>query len=147
VTQPTTPRPAAAPRRYDANRQLLDHQILDSHNNPICKVDDIEIDLQPLPLRSGAPAPGPEAVALLSGPQLLGVRIGGVVGRLMTRSSSRLRAPVDPDLSRIPIALVEHVDSAVHLSATRDIVGEPALERWTRSHVVDKLPGASDDPG
>jgi hypothetical protein len=99
VTQPTTPRPAAAPRRYDANRQLLDHQILDSHNNPICKVDDIEIDLQPLPLRSGAPAPGPEAVALLSGPQLLGVRIGGVVGRLMTRSSSRLRAPVDPDRS------------------------------------------------
>jgi sporulation protein YlmC with PRC-barrel domain len=111
---------------------LLDRQIVDRDGLLVGKVDDVELsDDDP-----------PRVVALLLGPQALGERMGGWLGRLIAGSSRRLHPGGDPVPTRIPFEQVARVDTAVQLRIARGELPEPALEVWLREHLIDRLPGA-----
>lgn len=112
---------------------LLDRQILDRDDRPVGKVDDVELATD-----GGAPY----ITALLVGPQALGRRLGGALGRAVSGLAERLRSAGHPDPIRIPFHLVAEVDSAVKLSVRRELLTEPALETWLREHLIERIPGA-----
>src|SRR6476660_3620407 len=100
---------------------LLDRQIVDRDGTPVGKVDDVEL---------GRTDDGRvRVVALITGQQALGRRLGGPLGRWVTATARQLdrdrRGP-----RRIPYRLVSRVDSAVHLSVRRDLLPEEPMERW-----------------
>jgi len=113
---------------------LLDRQILDCDGEPVGKVDDVELAV-------GADG-RLRVVALLVGPQALGRRLGGRLGRWISTTAGRLHPVEHPDPIRIPYALVARRSSAIDLSVRRDRLPEPTLEAWLREHVITRIPGA-----
>jgi sporulation protein YlmC with PRC-barrel domain len=114
---------------------LLDRQILDRDGQDVGKVDDVEF-------RVGDDGV-PYLAALLVGPQPLGRRLGGWLGRWVAGVAARL----DRDRSgpvRIPYAQVDHIDSAVWLTVRREMLPQPQLETWLREHVIVRIPGSGD---
>jgi sporulation protein YlmC with PRC-barrel domain len=114
---------------------LLDRQILDRDGQDVGKVDDVEFRLGD----DGAAY----LTALLVGPQALGHRLGGWLGRWISGVAGRL----DRDGSgpiRIPYDQVDRVDSAVWLKIRRELLPEPTLETWLREHVIARIPGSGD---
>ncbi len=115
---------------------LLDRQMVDSNDTPVGKVDDIELET------------GPDGrlrvVALVSGANVLGERIGGWAGRLMANVSRRLAPDDNPAPLRVAWTQVDRVDSAIHLSVRRELLDDPPLERWLCDHLIAKIPGAGD---
>ena len=113
---------------------LLDRQILDCDGAPVGKVDDVEF------------AVGDDGrlrvVALLVGPQALGRRLGGRLGRWISAVAGTLHPVEHPDPIRIPYALIARHSSAIDLSVRRDRLPEPTLEAWLREHVIERIPGA-----
>jgi sporulation protein YlmC with PRC-barrel domain len=109
---------------------LLDRQIVDLAGVPVGKVDDVELTED-----------GLRVVALLSGMDVLGRRMGGWLGRSLVRLAARW-GPPEP--VRIPWEFVSGVDSAVHLSLRREVLDEPKLEKWLRDSVISRIPGAGD---
>ncbi|WP_159792794.1 hypothetical protein [Puerhibacterium puerhi] len=136
---PLAPEPRPAGRVLDARLHLLDRQVLDDDEVPVCTLDDLELE----PVDDGA-TPGPHAgtrpagaatvvvTALLSGP-VLRTRIFG--GR--------------PPSSRWQSVAWRHVrdlGTAVRLGVRGDDLDLTWPERWTRDHVVGRLPGGRHDP-
>jgi sporulation protein YlmC with PRC-barrel domain len=111
---------------------LLDRQVLDRDGLMVGKVDDVEL--------SGDDPP--RVVALLLGPQALGERMGGWLGRVIADVSRRLHPAGQPAPTRIAYEQVARVDSAVWLRIPRTDLPEPALEGWLREHLIDRIPGA-----
>jgi hypothetical protein len=118
---------------------LLDQQIVDSDQRPVGRVDDLEIDI---------PGDGgePEVVAVLTGAQALGERLGGPTGRLMAAVAVRLRTGAAPSRpAAVPAELVTGDDNLVTLTVPiRELSQLAGLERWLADHVVEGLPGAGD---
>jgi hypothetical protein len=111
---------------------LLDHQVIDRDGLLVGKVDDAELsDDDP-----------PRIVALLLGPQALGDRMGGRLGRAIAALARWLHTDFDPLPSRIPYREVATLDSAVHLRISYRELPRPALEGWLCDHVIDRIPGA-----
>jgi hypothetical protein len=111
---------------------LLDRQIVDRNDVPVGKVDDVELSDD-----------GRYVTALLTGQRALGARFGGLLGRWITDTATRLDIDrVGP--RRIEYAVVARVDSAVHLSVPRELLTPPALEAWLDEHLISRIPGASD---
>jgi sporulation protein YlmC with PRC-barrel domain len=108
---------------------LLDRQIVDVAGRLAGKVDDVELGT---------------GEALLVGPQALGPRINGRLGRLITTIARRLQLGEPSGPIRIPYEHVGDVNSAVNLTIRRELLPEPALEVWLREHVIGRLPGAGD---
>lgn len=125
-------------RRYDAALHFLDRQIIDPDGRLVAKVDDIE-------LREAADG-RLVVTALLTGPGALGPRLGGRVGEWVVAVWRRLHPSRDPEPSRISIADVVEIDSAIHVGRRRDSLAVDGLERWADDHIVSRLPGASHDP-
>jgi sporulation protein YlmC with PRC-barrel domain len=119
--------------RMDVGFDLLDRQVLDRDGLDVGKVDDVEF---------GTGDDGtPYLTALLVGPQALGPRIGGRLGRLVTSTARRLRMePAGP--LRIPYDLVSSVGPAISLTVSRDLLVEPVLERWLRDQLIARIPGS-----
>jgi sporulation protein YlmC with PRC-barrel domain len=114
---------------------LLDRQILDRDGQDVGKVDDVEF---------GVDAGGvPYLTALLVGPQALGPRLGGRLGRWVTTLAARWDADRSGPL-RIPYEVVGRVDCAVELTVRRELLTEPELERWLRERVIGRIPGSGD---
>jgi sporulation protein YlmC with PRC-barrel domain len=113
---------------------LLDRQILDVAGQPVGNVDDVELGTG----EDGAPY----IAALLVGPQALGPRLGGRLGRLVTALAHRFHAGEPPGPIRIPYEHVGEVTSAVNLTIRRELLPEPPLETWLREHVIGRIPGA-----
>jgi sporulation protein YlmC with PRC-barrel domain len=113
---------------------LLDRQILDCDGAPVGKVDDVEL------------AVGGDGrlrvIALLVGPQALGRRLGGRLGRWVSAVAGTLHPDEHPDPIRIPYALIARHSSAIELSVRKDRLPEPTLEAWLREHVIERIPGA-----
>lgn len=126
---------------YDAALRLLDRQVVDADGTLVCNVDDLELDRR---------VDGKLVVtALLVGPGALGPRLPGVLSRVVVSVWRRLRPDVDPRPGRIPIALVDRVDSAVRLSVPvgeLPVLGISGFEEWARQQIVVKLPGAGHAP-
>jgi sporulation protein YlmC with PRC-barrel domain len=125
-------------RRLDAHLNLLDRQIVDVDGRMVAKVDDVEIQERP----DGSYA----VTALLVGPGVLGPRIGGVAGRCMTAVWSRLAHKDRTDPGRIEMAAVADIGSAITLSVRRENLGVAGFETWTRTQVIEKIPGAFHEP-
>ncbi|MEV4510517.1 hypothetical protein AB0K00_16300 [Dactylosporangium sp. NPDC049525] len=115
--------------------ELLDRQIVDLADEPIGKVDDVELTVV-----DGVP----HVAALLSGPQALGRRLGGRLGGWISGVAGRFHPAENPDPLRIPWDLVASHDSAVKLTVRRELLATPLLEEWLRDHVVGRIPGSSD---
>src|SRR3954453_19706094 len=113
---------------FDLRLQLLDRQVVDGDGGLICKVDDVEFDRDP----DGSW----HVVALLSGPQALGRRLPGRLGRWGLAAGSRRAPPplgraviavgrrlsLHPDVAprRIPFERVTDIGSAVTVDRARD---------------------------
>jgi sporulation protein YlmC with PRC-barrel domain len=121
---------------------LLDRQIVDFTGAMIGKVDDIELTVD----GHGVP----HVTALLVGPQALGRRLGGRLGRWVSGAAGRLHPAENPDPLRIGWDLVANnprEDCVVRLSVRRELLTEPALEQWLREHVIDRIPGGDNAGG
>jgi sporulation protein YlmC with PRC-barrel domain len=116
---------------------LLDRQIVDFTGALVGKVDDVELALDD----DGVP----HIAALLVGPQALGRRLGGRLGRWISGVAGRLHPAEQPDPLRIGWDLVANnprEDAEVRLSVRRELLTEPAMETWLREHVINRIPGA-----
>ena len=117
---------------------LLDQQIVDSDRRPVGRVDDLEIEIP----RDGGE---PEVVALLTGAEAVGVRLGGPTGRLMAGVAARLRTGAAPSRpAAVPAELVGDDDLVTLTVPLRELSQLMGLERWLGQHVVEGLPGAGD---
>ena len=115
---------------------LLDRQIVDRAGAPVGKVDDVEIEV--------APDGTLRIVALLCGLHVLGRRMGGWAGRMMSRTSRRLAENDNPIPIRVPWNQVDRVESAVILTIRKELLHEPPLEKWLCANLIEKIPGAGD---
>lgn len=129
------PEPQQPGRVLDARLHLLDRQVLDVDETPVCTLDDLELE----PVEGRARADGridgsvPVVIsALLTGP-VLGTRVFG--GR-----------PPASRWYRLPWALVSDIGTAVRLSVPGASLDATWLERWTRDHVIGRIPGGTHDP-
>jgi hypothetical protein len=129
---------SVAGRRLDAALNLLDRQIIDPDGRLLANVDDLELtesdDGRLL------------VTAILTGPGVLGPRVGGRLGQWTVAVWRRLHAEEDPKPGRIDAADISRIDSAVHLSVRPDDPGLDGLERWVDEHVISRIPGATHEP-
>jgi sporulation protein YlmC with PRC-barrel domain len=129
----TTP----AGRVLDLHLQFLDRQVLDPDGEPVCKVDDLELDLDD----TGRPY----VTAILSGPRALGPRLGGRLGRWTAAVATRL-AEKETETSatqRLDFGLVTEIDSAITVSRPVAELALQPLEKWVDDHVISRIPGSS----
>ncbi|MCI4065515.1 hypothetical protein MRQ36_24290 [Micromonospora sp. R77] len=120
--------------RVQLGRRLLDRQIIDRDGRLVGRVDDIEFAVDA--------AGFPYVACLLTGQGALGQRIGGRLGRLLVAVADRFVD--DPPLPpvRIPLALVDRVDSVVRLRVGTAELPPSPVESWLRRHLIDRIPGA-----
>jgi hypothetical protein len=125
------------PRVIDADRRLLDRQIVDVDGVAVGKVDDLELT-DPVPGRA------PELTALLCGPAALGPRIGGRLGLWWSVIGLRVRNTGSDEPARIPVEVVAGAQpSGLRLQAPEEAVGTKALATWTREKIVRRIPGSA----
>jgi hypothetical protein len=132
---PLTPEPRQPGRVLDAGLHLLDRQVLDVDGVPVCTVDDLELGPVDVGEDTGRPVDGSVTVvisALLTGP-VLGTRVFG--GR-----------PPASRWFRLPWRHVVDVGTAVRLSVHGADLDAIWLERWTRDHIIARIPGGTHDP-
>jgi len=109
----------------DAHLHLLDRQIVDPDDVPVATVDDVE-------LTEVEPGQTPRITALLSG--------GALWTRIFGGTPRRRR------LEEAPWADVTAVDVVVRLAHPADSYGASWAERWTRDHVIARIPGGRHAP-
>jgi sporulation protein YlmC with PRC-barrel domain len=124
-------------RVLDLHLHLLDRQVIDTDGRLVCKVDDLELELDE--------AGRPYVTAILVGPRALGPRLGGRLGRWFAAVAARLATPDRGDVPRIDFAHVTDIGSAVKLSRRHDEVDIAPLERWVDRYVIGRIPGSSDE--
>ncbi|MGY0003222.1 hypothetical protein [Micromonospora sp. I033] len=120
--------------RIQLAKQWLDRQIVDVDGRLVGRVDDIAFAVD----EEGYPY----VDCLLTGQAALGQRIGGRIGRLLVAVADRFTddPPVPP--LRVPLTLVDRVDSAVRLRCPAADLPPSPVETWLRRHLVDRIPGA-----
>jgi sporulation protein YlmC with PRC-barrel domain len=113
---------------------LLDRQIVDRDGQPVGKVDDVELTYD---------ADGSLRVtALLLGQEVLGDRIGGLLGRCIAGTARRLSGEGGRPPQRIGMDLVAGITDAITLSVRRELLPDPPLEAWLRDHLISRIPGS-----
>ena len=122
-------------RVRDLALHLLDRQVLDPYKKPVGKVDDVELHVPD----DGSP---PYVVALLTGPQALGPRLGGLTGRWLVFLSHALARDSSPAAGRIGCELVTDIGSSVTVARSRLELGAHTNEDRAREYLVDRIPGA-----
>jgi sporulation protein YlmC with PRC-barrel domain len=125
-----------AGRQVWAVLELLDRQLVDREGRLVGKVDDIEfaIDDEPEAL--------PRVTALVAGLGALADHIGGDTGHALAAAERRLAERRDRQPSRVDIATVREIGSAIQLDADGEDLDTNRGERWVRDVIIDKIPGA-----
>lgn len=120
-------------RVIHASLDLLDRQILDRNDEPVGKVDDVELS---------DPSEGaPRLIALLLGPQAYGQRLGGRLGTWIASTAVRLAGTDAP--IRIPIETVADIGVSIKLKVSvEEVERAQRLDHWLRDHLIDRIPGA-----
>ncbi|MGI5187198.1 hypothetical protein ACQEVI_03535 [Promicromonospora sp. CA-289599] len=131
---PLAPEPQQPGRILDARLHLLDRQVLDLDDVPVCTLDDLELEAVADPAADPAVDGSSRVVvtALLTGP-VLGTRVFG--GR-----------PPFSRWHRLPWRDVLDIGTAVHLAVRGEGLDATWLERWTRDHIIARVPGGLHDP-
>jgi sporulation protein YlmC with PRC-barrel domain len=124
----------AAGRTLDLNLHLLDRQVIDSDRRYVCKIDDLELEID----ESGRPY----VVAILVGPRALGPRLGGRLGRWMSSIGRRLSEGQRAQPPRIDFAQVTDIASAITIARSHDELDVTALEQWVDTYVISRIPGS-----
>lgn len=122
-------------RVLDLHLHLLDRQVIDVDGRMVCKVDDLELELD----GTGRPY----VTAILVGPRALGPRLGGRLGRWFGAIAARLADADRGGTPRIDFAQVTDIGSAVRLARRRDELGIDPLERWVDRFVIGRIPGSA----
>src|SRR5512135_610794 len=123
------------PERLDVLLELLDRQLVDGDGRLAGKVDDLELRVPD----DGGP---PVVTAILCGPQALGPRIGGRLGRWTTAVARRLHPDTSPAPARIDFSQVAQIDTRVVLTTPAQTLANQRLETWVREKLVGRIPGA-----
>ena len=100
--------------------QLLDLPLIDCNGNYCGIVDDVAFD--------GAPGKETRLAALLVGP-------GAYRGRMPGWAMWLVRTVAGDRITRVSIAKVESIDSAVHLKAAAESLGLHAVENRVRAYI------------
>jgi hypothetical protein len=102
----------------------MDRQIVDQDGRMVAKVDDVEL---------GEREDGRLVVTgLLTGPGVLGARLGGAVGSITTAVWSRLSGRDEADPRRVDISLVGEIGTVIRLSVSRRTADVDGFETWMR---------------
>jgi hypothetical protein len=125
-----------AGRHVWAVLELLDRQLVDRAGRLVGKVDDVEFELPDDP--DGLP----QVTALLAGLGALANHIGGDTGEALAAAERRLAERRDRHPSRVDVALVRDLASAIELDADRDELDTNRGERWVRDVIIAKIPGS-----
>lgn len=121
-------------RRLDLHLQLLDRQVQDPDGRLICKIDDLELELD----ETGRPY----VTAILVGPRALGPRLGGRLGRWVAAIARRLTTPDQLEIPRIDFAQVTDIGSAITIARTADELAVAPLEDWVDRYIIARIPGS-----
>ena len=121
-------------RTLDLHLHLLDRQVVDPDGRLVCKVDDLELDVD----ETGRPF----VTAILVGPRALGPRLGGRLGRWVTAIARRLSDGQSEHPPRIDFAQVSDIGSAITVARQLDELNVTPLERWVEAHVIGRIPGS-----
>ena len=121
-------------RTLDLHLHLLDRQVVDSDGRLVCKVDDLELDVD----ETGRPF----VTAILVGPRALGPRLGGRLGRWVTAIARRLSDGQSEQPPRIDFAQVSDIGSAITVARQLDELNVTPLERGVDAHVISRIPGS-----
>ncbi|MFY9586655.1 MAG: hypothetical protein WAT66_04275 [Actinomycetota bacterium] len=124
----------------DAGLMLLDRQIVDKDGLMAGNVDDLELTF---PDEGTGP---PMVTAIHAGPGALARRIGGRLGAWIESVHARLHPSEKPGPARIPFGVVKRFDNHVELTVSIEDLEVGRLERWVRERIIDRIPGAPDQP-
>lgn len=124
-------------RVRDLALHLLDRQVLDTEGRAVGNVDDVEL----LVPDDGSP---PYVVALLTGPQALGPRLGGLLGSWVVFWSHALARGSDDRAGRIGAELITDIGSHIKVARSRAELGVHENEDRAREYLIGRIPGARD---
>lgn len=124
----------ADPRTLDLHLHLLDRQVVDPDGRLVCKIDDLELELDP----TGRPY----VKAILTGSRALGPRLGGRLGRWVTAIATRLSDGQQQQPLRIDFALVSDIGSAITVVRRHNELVVAPLESWVDTHIISRIPGS-----
>ncbi|WP_432127672.1 hypothetical protein [Streptomyces sp. bgisy082] len=126
-------------RAYSARFHLLDRQVVDQDDRPVCKVDDLELQ----PGADGCPV----VTGVLVGPAALAPRLGGKTARWLAAVQRRLSVGEGEGPARLAFDHVTGIGAVVRVDLPEEDVKVHALEDWTRENLVGRLPGAGHASG
>ncbi|MFC8492034.1 hypothetical protein ACFUJU_14850 [Streptomyces sp. NPDC057235] len=136
-------RPGPEERRvggaYSARFHLLDRQVVDQDDRPVCKVDDLELE----PDADGRPV----VTAILVGPAALAPRLGGKTARWLAAVQRRLSVGEGDGPARLDFDHVTGIGAVVRVDLPEEDVKVHALENWMRENLIGRLPGAGHASG
>lgn len=127
-----------AARKLWAVLDILDRQLVDREKRFAGKVDDVEFHVSDDGTLSVA--------ALLSGPGVLARRMGWRRFGEWVERFSVWSTPGDGNASRIPLARVADLASAITVSMDHNQMGSMDTERWFRDNVIVHIPGSRHAP-
>jgi sporulation protein YlmC with PRC-barrel domain len=122
----------APDNELDLGFHVLDRQVVDRDGRLVCKVDDLELDLD----EQGSPY----VTSILVGTRALGPRLHGRLGRWITAIGERLAT--EPGPLRIDWSHVSDVGSHVEVLRTVAQLDVDPLEDWADDRVVSRIPGS-----
>ncbi|MBW8801472.1 MAG: hypothetical protein JF597_50415, partial [Streptomyces sp.] len=122
-------------RQLDLALHLLDRQVLDTEGRAVGNVDDVEL----LVPEDGS---APYVVALLTGPQALAPRLGGLLGQWVLFVTRSLTTGDTSRPGRIGMELLTDLGSKLTVARSRAELGVHRNEDRARHYLVDRIPGA-----
>lgn len=116
--------------------QVVDRGLLDRDGQHGGKVDDLVLEFADEP---DADCPGPEVVALLSGPTAMSQNMSQPMQRLV-RLIYRFIGLRDPHSSEVPWSSVASIDVVVHLNVDRSETGWTAVGDAVNRRIIARTP-------
>jgi sporulation protein YlmC with PRC-barrel domain len=120
----------SAGRVRDLALHLLDRQIVDTDDEAVGKVDDVEI------------SDDGYVTALLVGPQALAGRLGGLLGQWIAFLSEGISRSSTAEPARVGMDLVTDLGTTIRVARSRQALGAHRNEDRVREYVIGRIPGA-----